>query len=96
MNVDVLNCELICIDGSCYHKLTPINRFSPSQNVGTADRRHEAVNDVGADGVTSYDDELTCLASKTKTLSLSNDDSSDGGPKGYFRRTHYVPHRFLP
>ncbi|XP_075729367.1 activating signal cointegrator 1 complex subunit 1 isoform X1 [Rhipicephalus microplus] len=96
MNVDVLNCELIWIDGSCYRKLTPISRFSPSQNVETADRRHEAVNDVGADGVTSYDDEPTCLASKTKTLSLSNDDGSDGGPKGYFRRTHYVPHRFLP
>nr|XP_037273005.1 uncharacterized protein LOC119164908 [Rhipicephalus microplus] len=100
MNVDVLNCELIWIDGSCYRKLTPISRFSPSQKCRDCGQTPRSCQRCRcrrwSDRVTSYDDEPTCLVSKTKTLSLSNDDSSDGGPKGYFRRTHYVPHRFLP
>ncbi|KAL1441112.1 hypothetical protein MTO96_008854 [Rhipicephalus appendiculatus] len=94
--VDVLNCELLWINGSCYRKLTPINRFSPSENVDAADKCHEAVYDVGTSGVTSYDDEPTCLGPKPKTRPVSNDDSSDGGPKGFFRRTHYVPQKFIP
>uniref|UniRef100_A0A131YX00 Akap7 2'5' rna ligase like domain protein n=1 Tax=Rhipicephalus appendiculatus TaxID=34631 RepID=A0A131YX00_RHIAP len=94
--VDVLNCELLWINGSCYRKLTPINRFSPSENVDAADKCHEAVYDVGTSGVTSYDDEPTCLGPKPKTRPVPNDDSSDGGPKGFFRRTHYVPQKFIP
>lgn len=94
--VDVLNCELLWINGSCYRKLTPINRFSPSENVDVADKCHEVVYDVGASGVTSYDDEPTCLGPKPKPRPVSNDNNSDGGPKGFFRRTHYVPQKFLP
>ncbi|KAH8019653.1 hypothetical protein HPB51_020464 [Rhipicephalus microplus] len=81
MNVDVLNCELICIDGPCYRKLTPINRFSPSQNVETADRRPEAVNDVGADGDSirrkfkDFINRLACVKEEngTKFLILRNE-----------------------
>ncbi|XP_037554728.1 activating signal cointegrator 1 complex subunit 1 isoform X1 [Dermacentor silvarum] len=94
--MDVLNCELLWIGGSCYRKLTPINRFSPSGSVDVADKCDEHIYDVGASGVTSYDDEPTCLVAKPKTMPVLNDDSSAGGPKGFFRLTHYVPQKFIP
>uniref|UniRef100_A0A131XCT9 Putative activating signal cointegrator 1 complex subunit n=1 Tax=Hyalomma excavatum TaxID=257692 RepID=A0A131XCT9_9ACAR len=98
--MDILNCELIWINGSCYRRLTPVGRLSMSENGDVADKCYERVYDVGASGVTSYDDEPTCLQPKPKTLpSLNNtlnNDSSAGGPKGFFRRTHYVPQQFLP
>lgn len=89
--MDVLNCELLWIDGSCYRKLTPINRFSPSEN-GDVEDKH---SDRGCSGgVNSYDDEPTCLAPKTVTRQTYDDSSST--QNAFFRRTHYVPQNFLP
>lgn len=89
--MEVLNCELLWIDGSCYRKLVPINRFSPSENGDVANK----FSDRGcAGGVNSYEDEPTCMASMTKTWQTYDDSSSM--QNAFFRRTHYVPQTFLP
>lgn len=84
--MDVLNCELLWIDGACYRKLTPINRFSPNENGDVEDK----FTDRGG-SVNSYDGEPTCTASKT-----TRQVGDDLIPNAYFRRTHYVPQKFLP
>uniref|UniRef100_A0A023GMH3 Activating signal cointegrator 1 complex subunit n=1 Tax=Amblyomma triste TaxID=251400 RepID=A0A023GMH3_AMBTT len=90
--MDVLNCELLWIDGSCYRKLTPINRFSPAENGDIEDK----YSDRGCSGGgNSYDDEPSCLAPKVMAHETYHDTSSST-QNAYFRRTHYVPQIFLP
>ncbi|KAH7974538.1 hypothetical protein HPB49_016504 [Dermacentor silvarum] len=100
--MDVLNCELLWIGGSCYRKLTPINRFSPSGSVDVADKCDEHIYDVGASGgKRALPRGDVCMSGLEHTdmhvdLHMLNDDSSAGGPKGFFRLTHYVPQKFIP
>lgn len=82
--MDIINCELLWIDGCCYRKLTPVNRFSIGDGEGCSN------------GVYSYEDEPTCLGQKPSTSHPHSDDSSAMGPKGFFRLSLYVPQRFLP
>lgn len=83
--MDILNCELLWIDGCCYRKLTPINRFSLGED-------EDCTN-----GANSYEDEPTCLGHKPPgAMQMHSDDNSAVGPKGFFRVSLYVPQRFLP
>uniref|UniRef100_A0A023FZE5 K Homology domain-containing protein n=1 Tax=Amblyomma parvum TaxID=251391 RepID=A0A023FZE5_AMBPA len=95
--MDVLNCELLWIDGSCYRKLTPISRFSLSEDVDVEDK----ISDLGCGGgggggggVNTYNDEPTCLAPKVTARQAYEDTCST--LNAYFRRTVYVPQIFLP
>lgn len=84
-NMDILNCEVLWIDGSCYRKLTQVNRFSIGDGEGCSNSEN------------LYGDEPACLSPKTSTTSQSHsDDSSALGPKGFFRMSLYVPQKFLP
>ncbi|KAM7295498.1 putative activating signal cointegrator 1 complex subunit [Ixodes scapularis] len=83
--MDILNCELLWIDGRCYRKLSSTASIARSESNVQPERKP-----------CGYEDEPGCVLPKAAALRSGSNESISGQAKGFFRISLHVPQKFLP